>query len=52
MNQHQQDDVTIVAGGWSASKVDLTILPGKIIGVNDAWKYLPRCDVVVSMDRM
>ena len=44
--------VTLVAGGWSATRVDLDRLPGIVIGVNDAAKYLPRFDHCVSMDRL
>jgi hypothetical protein len=44
--------ITLLAGGWSASGVDLHWLPGKVIAVNDAAIYAPRVDFVVSMDRM
>jgi hypothetical protein len=44
--------VTLVAGGWSASCVDLERLPGLIIGVNDAAVRLSRFDYCVSMDRL
>lgn len=44
--------VTVLAGGWSASKVDLRKLPGAVIAVNDAAYYAPRWDICVSMDRM
>jgi len=44
--------VTLVAGGWSASRCDLETLPGIIIGVNDAAVRLPRFDHCVSMDRL
>jgi hypothetical protein len=43
--------VTLLAGGWSASQVDLARLPGTVIAVNDAAYYAPRWDVCVSMDR-
>jgi hypothetical protein len=45
------DVVSIVAGGWSASAVDLDRLPGIVIGVNDAGILIP-CDFAVSMDRL
>ena len=44
--------VTALAGGWSASQVDLAKLPGTVIAVNDAAYYAPRWDICVSMDRM
>ena len=44
--------VTIIAGGWSASLLDLKKLPGTIIAVNDAAYYAPRWDICVSMDRL
>lgn len=44
--------VTVLAGGWSASKVDLRKLPGTVIAVNDAAYYAPRWDICVSMDRL
>lgn len=44
--------VTVLAGGWSASRVDLERLPGYVICVNDAAIYSPRCDAAVSMDRL
>ena len=43
--------ISVVAGGWSVSTVDLLRIPGTIIGVNDSAIRLPRCDLVVSMDR-
>ena len=51
MNGPHQE-VTVLAGGWSASKVDLRKLPGTVIAVNDAAYYAPRWDICVSMDRM
>jgi len=45
-------DITIVAGGWSVKQLDLTKLPGLIIGVNDSSVLLPRCDIALSMDRL
>jgi len=44
--------VTILAGGWSASLLDLRKLPGTVIAVNDAVVYAPRWHVGVSMDRL
>src|SRR4029077_3462946 len=44
--------VTLLAGGWSASQVDLAKLPGTVIAVNDAAYYAPRWDLCVSMDRL
>ena len=46
------DTITIVAGGWSASRFNLAKLPGQIIAVNDSARYLPRCDIAISMDRL
>jgi len=45
------DDVSIIAGGPSAKRVDLAALPGTIIGVNDSAIYAPRVDIVFSVDR-
>ncbi len=44
--------ITILAGGWSASRVDLKKLPGFVIAVNDSALYAPRIDAIISMDRM
>lgn len=44
--------VTVLAGGWSASQFDLAKLPGVVIGVNDAALLAPRIDMTVSMDRL
>jgi hypothetical protein len=44
--------VTVVAGGWSASRFDLSKLPGTVIGVNDAGLLVPHVDIIVSMDRL
>lgn len=44
--------ITVLAGGWSASKVDLRKLPGTVIAVNDAAYYAPKWDICVSMDRI
>lgn len=46
------EDVSIIGGGWSAKNIDLANLPGLIICVNDAAMHAPRCDVIVSMDRL
>lgn len=47
-----RDVVTILAGGYSASRVDLRKLPGFTIAVNDSARYSPRWDVALSMDRL
>jgi hypothetical protein len=44
--------ISVVAGGYSVNEVDLAKIPGFIIGVNDAAKYLPNVDAIVSMDRL
>lgn len=44
--------ITVLAGGWSASRVNLKRLPGTVIAVNDAAYYAPKVDIVVSMDRL
>lgn len=46
------EQITIVAGGWSASQLNLERLPGTIIAVNDSAMYLPKWDICVSMDRL
>jgi len=43
---------TILAGGFSASRVDLRRLPGTVIAVNDSMLYAPKWDIGVSMDRL
>lgn len=43
--------VTVVGGGWSAGEIDLTRLPGLVIGVNES-AVLVRCDTGLSMDRL
>jgi hypothetical protein len=43
--------ISILAGGWSVKGLDLTRLPGKVIGVNDS-AVRARCDIAVSMDRL
>lgn len=45
------NEITILAGGWSAAFLDLTALRGLVIGVNDA-AVRARCDCAVSMDRL
>ena len=42
----------MLAGGWSASQVNLRKLPGTVIAVNDAAIYAPRFDIIISMDRL
>lgn len=44
--------ITVLAGGWSASQFDLRKLPGFVIAVNDSAYYGPRWDACVSMDRL
>lgn len=44
--------MSVVGGGWSVKRVDINKLPGDIIAVNDAAVHLPRCDYVVTMDRL
>lgn len=44
--------ITVLAGGWSATRVDLHKLPGTVIAVNDSAIHAPRVDLVVSMDRL
>lgn len=44
--------VSVVAGGYSVREINLAKIPGYIIAVNDAALYLPRCDAIVSMDRL
>lgn len=45
--------ISVVAGGWSFRDVDQSKVPGKIIGVNDAYLYLDaKLDAVVGMDRL
>lgn len=45
--------LSIVGGGWSFQGVDHKRLPGNVIAVNDAMKYL-QCSIsyIVSMDRL
>ena len=45
-------DITIVGGGWSVRQINLSRLPGLVIGVNDSAIVLPRCDIAISMDRI
>lgn len=44
--------ISLVAGGASVKKLDLTRLPGYVIGINDSFCHLPRCDAAFSMDRL
>jgi hypothetical protein len=44
--------VTVVGGGWSVRRIDLTRLLGTVIAVNDSALWLPRWDHAVSMDRL
>jgi hypothetical protein len=48
----QIDTISVLAGGWSVKGLDLTRLPGMVIGVNDAGVRAPRVDAVVTMDRL
>lgn len=48
----QVTQISVLAGGWSASRVDLAKLPGMVIAVNDSAYYAPRWDICVSMDRL
>lgn len=48
----QPDIVSVVAGGWSVSQIDLKRISGTIIAINDSAIHLPRFDFVVSMDRL
>jgi hypothetical protein len=45
-------DLSIVSGGWSVADVDLSKLVGFVIAVNDSGVLVPRCDAIVSMDRL
>lgn len=49
MNKH--DEISILAGGWSASRYDLGHLSGLVVGVNDSVLHV-RCGAAVSMDRL
>ncbi len=45
--------ISIIAGGWSVSKVDTSRLPGFVIGVNDASLFINgRVDAALTMDRL
>lgn len=46
------ETICIIGGGTSVRQVDLAALSGTIIGVNDSAIHAPRCDIVVSMDRL
>jgi hypothetical protein len=52
MGIERQAVISVVAGGWSVNEVDLSAIPGYIIGVNDSAYRLPRVDAIVSMDRL
>lgn len=45
------ETISIIGGGWSAGRVDLSKVPGHIVAVNNAAVYAPRVDSVISMDR-
>lgn len=45
-------EITVLAGGWSASSYDLNTLPGFVIAVNDSAYYAPRWHAAISMDRL
>lgn len=51
MHIPRAQDITIVAGGWSAGLVDLDKLHGSVIAVNDAALHLSWWNHCVSMDR-
>jgi hypothetical protein len=44
-------EISVLAGGWSVKGLDLSRLPGTVIGVNDSVVHA-RCHVAVSMDRL
>lgn len=44
--------ISIIGGGCSFREVNPERIPGLIVGVNDSAILIPRCDVVVSMDRL
>jgi hypothetical protein len=46
------ETISVVAGGWSVSQIELARIPGTIIAINDSAIHLPRFDIVVSMDRL
>ncbi len=46
------DTISVLAGGWSVKGLDLTRLPGMVIGVIDAGVRAPRVEAVVTMDRL
>ena len=46
------DTVSVLAGGYSVTGVDLTRLPGLVIAVNDSAIFAPRVDITLSMDRL
>ncbi len=46
------DVVSVLAGGWSVSGLDLSRLPGFVIAANDSGVRAPKVDAVVTMDRL
>lgn len=44
--------MSVLAGGWSVRGLDLTRLPGFVIGVNGSAVYAPKVDAAVTMDRL
>lgn len=45
-------EISIIGGGASVKNHDLTTIPGTVICVNDAALHSPRCDIIVTMDRL
>ena len=46
------DTVSIIGGGWSVGKIDISRIPGTKIGVNDSAILVPGCTFGLSMDRL
>lgn len=44
--------VSVLGAGWSVRGLDLSKLPGLVIGVNDTGIIAPKVDAIVSMDRL
>lgn len=44
--------MSIVGGGATVKRIDIKKLPGRVIAVNDSAIHLPRCDYIVTMDRL
>lgn len=44
--------VSVVASGHSVMQIDVSRIPGTIIGVNETALHLPRVDHIVTMDRL